>query len=123
MVQETYLDTYALVEISLGNPKFTVLQESPFVIHELTLVEFYTVILRKYNRITADYWVRKLYPYTQNCDLSLLIKAAIFKVENSNKDFSFFDAIGYIFARENDLTFVTGDEEFRGFKGVELIKK
>lgn len=123
MVQEKCLDTYALVEISIGNPKFTVLQESPIVIHELTLVEFYSVILRQYNKMTADYWINKLYPYVQKCDLPLLIKGAIFKVENPKKNYSFFDAIGYVFARENNFVFVTGDEGFRGVKGVEFIKK
>ena len=46
----------------------------------------------------------------------------IFRKKNKKKDFSLFDCVGYIFAQENNLLFVTGDEAFRSIKQVEFIK-
>ncbi len=50
-----YLDTYDLMEISQGNPKFNIYLDSDFIITDLTLAEFYGVILRRYNEQTAEY--------------------------------------------------------------------
>lgn len=43
-----YLDTYALIEIYLGNKKFTIYLDEDFVINDLTLAEFYGILLREY---------------------------------------------------------------------------
>jgi len=50
----------------------------------------------------------------------ILIK--IEKKENKKKNLSFFDCAGYIFARENNYKFVTGDKEFENLPNVEYIK-
>ena len=47
----------------------------------------------------------------------------MFKVDNAKKNVSFFDAVGYIYSRENRLLFVTGDKEFKNLEGVEFITK
>ena len=44
------LDTYALVEIAEGNPKFTFLIEEKVIIPGTTLAEFYWVLLNKRQR-------------------------------------------------------------------------
>lgn len=122
MVSLKYLDSYILWEINRGNPKFLhYLEEESFVVNELTLAEYYGVLLREYNEQTADYWFHKLEKYAQPVSLPLLIKAIKFRQENKKHNFSFFDAVGYIFAKENNGIFVTGDKEFRGIPGVEFI--
>ncbi len=35
---------------------------------------------------------------------------------------SYADAIGYVCALENNLVFVTGDDAFKGLKGVKFLK-
>lgn len=32
------------------------------------------------------------------------------------------DCIGYVYAKENGLRFVTGDKEFEGMENVEFVK-
>lgn len=118
-----YLDTYALCEISQGNANFTKYFEKDFIINELTLTEFYGLILREYDEKTAGYWLNKLLPYTKTVKLDVLIKAMKFKINNSKKNISFFDSVGYIFALENNCVFVTGDKEFEKLKEVEFVKK
>jgi len=117
------LDTYALVEIKLGNPKFTNYLKEDFVITDITLAEFYSVLLREENEEKADFWLKKLEAYSISVDKTVLIKAIKFRHQNKKTGISFFDAVGYIFAQENGYSFVTGDKEFENLKNVEFKKK
>jgi len=117
------LDTYALIEISNGNPKFAEYLNSDFVITDLTLAEFYSVILREYNEQTADYWFKKFEQYVVIADKLILKEAVKFRYEHKKSDISFFDAVGYIFSLKKGYLFVTGDKEFENFKNVEFKKK
>jgi predicted nucleic acid-binding protein len=115
------LDTYALVEISLGNPKFSSYLKSDFVITDITLAEFYAVILREQGEEKADYWYLKLEGYSEPVGKKMLVEAVRFR--HKNKGISFFDAAGYVFSLAKGYKFVTGDKEFEAFKGVEFRKK
>ncbi len=117
------LDTYALMEIMNGNPKFAHYLNMNFVIADITLAEFYGVILREHNEEKADLWFNKLQGFTQEVSLAILIEAVKFRYKNKEKNLSWVDAIGYIFAKQNDYLFATGDKEFEGLEGVEYIKK
>jgi predicted nucleic acid-binding protein len=117
------LDTYVLWEIAMGNPKFIKYLDSNFLISDLILSEFYGIILREFNEQTANYWVLKFKCYSQQISLSILLKAVKFRREHAKKNLSFFDAAGYIFAKENNYMFVTGDKEFETLPNVEFIKK
>ena len=117
------LDTYALIEITNENARFSHYLSSEFVITELTLVEFYSVILREHDERTADYWIKKLEGYAVPVGKDILIESVKFRQKNKNKGISFFDAVGYIFSMKNGYAFVTGDKEFSSFKNVEFVKK
>ncbi len=117
------LDMYALWEIQLGNPKFALFSTEQFVISEWTFVEFYRSILKQYDKVTADYWLRKLQPSIKKIELGILTKAVVFQEDNKKTNMSLFDAIGYIYSQENNITFVTGDKKFKGRKGVLFIQK
>lgn len=117
------LDTYALVEISKENPKFVGYLNSDFVLTDLTLAEFYLVILREEGENVADFWFKKLERYSLPVNKELLIEAIKFRYENRKADISFFDAVGYIFSIKNGYSFVTGDKEFKDLPGVEFKKK
>ena len=117
------LDTYALVEIAKGNPKFAGYLNANFVITDLTLAEFYAVLLREDGEKTADYWFKKLERYSVVLDKETLIESVKFRYAHRKKDISFFDAVGYIFSVKNGYYFVTGDKEFENFDFVEFKKK
>ncbi len=116
------LDTYALVEINNGKPEFTGLLNEDLVITDVTMAEFYAVMYRAYNLRTADYWHKKLSFFCRPVSREILLKASKFRVDNNKQDLSFFDCVGYIYALENNMKFVTGDKEFRFREGVEFIK-
>ena len=117
------LDTYALVEIKNGNPKFAHLLNSPFVIIDPTIAEFYIVIMKEDGEDEARYWYKKMSFYCRPIDKETLIKGLKFREANKKDNLSIFDAVGYIYARENDYLFVTGDKAFKNREGVEFIVK
>lgn len=117
------LDTYALVEIHDQNPKFLPLLQEDIIITDITMAEFYTVLYREYGRLTADHWDRKLQFFCRPVSKEILIKAVQFRVDSRQKSLSFFDAVGYTFACENNMDFVTGDKEFEQMKNVQFMKK
>lgn len=117
------LDTYALMEIVQANPKFAFLFKEDFVIPATTLAEFYGVILRNKGKDEAEIWVEKLSNATTGVPLSIMVNAQSFRFTNKQRNISFFDGVGYCFALENNLLFVTGDKEFKDLKGVKYITK
>ena len=117
------LDTYALVEIAEGNPKFVFLLKEKFVIPSITLAEFFWVVLRDKSEEDAVYWSEKLLSFSVDVSISTLIRAQKFRYVNRKRNISFFDSAGYFFAQDNDYLFVTGDKEFKNMKGVTHIVK
>lgn len=117
------LDTYALMEIYLGNKKFLKYLKSRFIIIDLILAEFYGVLLREKNEEEANIWFKKLEHYSVSADKYILIEAVRFRQKYKKSGISFFDAVGYIFSLKNNYLFVTGDKEFEKFKKVEFQKK
>ena len=121
------LDTYAIVEIYYGNPKFSKFILGNFVISDWILGEFYYVWMQKYGEVEADTLIKELEKNSIQVSKEIIIKAMKFryqhKKENKDSNISFFDAIGYIFSKENNYTFVTGDKEFEGLENVDYVKK
>lgn len=117
------LDTYALIEIYLGNEKFAEYLNVEFVINDLTLAEFYGVLMKEYGDGEAELWLKKLERYSIGVSRKILMEAIKFKYENRKRDVSFFDAVGYIFSLKNGYYFVTGDKEFENLPNVEFRKK
>lgn len=117
-----YLDTYALVEIANGNPRFSRFLNENFCVSNITLIEFYYVLLRDVDQKTADYWYKKLSAYSAAAPDEVLVEAMKFRIKNRSRNLSFFDCVGYCFAVINDLKFVTGDKEFKNMPKVIFIK-
>jgi uncharacterized protein len=117
------LDTYALWEIQYQNPTFSRFLTEEFVVTDWTMMEFYRTLLRKYDKQTADYWIKKLAVFCKSVELSILIEAAQFQHEHKKKRLSLFDCVGYMYAKKNKLLFVTGDKEFKEKESVLFLKK
>ena len=117
------LDTYVLIEIARSNPKFAEYLNSEFVITDLTLAEFYSVLLREEGENVAEFWFKKLERYSVQVIKEILIEAIKFGHEHKKTNISFFDAVGYIFSIKNGYYFVTGDKEFEKMINVEFKKK
>lgn len=117
------LDTYALVEICDGNSVFSNLLNEEIVITDLTMAEFYADLYRKYGLPTANYWHKKLSALCRPVSRDILIKAVTYRIDNKKQNLSFFDCVGYLFAVENKIIFVTGDKEFKDKPNVQFRSK
>ena len=123
MDEISFLDTYALCEIRKANPKFQKYLSRKFIINDLILVEFYNVLLKEDTEQEARQWIDLLKNNSYPVSLNILLKAVEFRRLHKKSDLSFFDAVGYVFAQENKISFVTGDKEFKDMPGVEFIQK
>ena len=123
MVIEKCLDTYALIEVYLGNKKFLDYLNVEFIITDLTLAEFFGVLLRDYGEEEANLWFKKLEKHSVSVSKEILIEATKFRHKNKKSGISFFDAVGYIFALKHSYKFVTGDKEFELLGNGEFKKK
>lgn len=117
------LDTYALIEFIEGNPKFQFLASEEVVIPDIIMAEFYAGVYRAEGLSRADFWYGKFCSLCRNVSCELLLKAMRYRVDHRKENLSFFDCVGYIFARENGFIFVTGDKEFKTKEGVQFITK
>lgn len=81
------LDTYALMELLEGNPRFTHLFGQPFVLTTWTLLELYKTLLREYGKSLAQQWVQRLKPHAFHVEDNTLVKAVDFHYENRKKTF------------------------------------
>ena len=117
------LDTYALAEIGAGNPKFMEFLNKEFVITDLTLAEYCSVLYRDGKEDKAVYWHSRLASYCKPVSREILIMALKYRIDHKKEDLSIFDCVGYIFSLESNLKFVTGDKEFKKKEGVLFIQK
>lgn len=124
MVEETFFyDTYAILEIIKGNSNYSnYLKNIGIVTTKLNLMELYYRLYILFGIETAELYYNKYNQFVFEISDLIIKKAMIFKAENRNKDLSYVDCIGYIFAKENKIKFLTGDEQFRGMPNVEFVK-
>ena len=117
------LDTYALAEIGEGNPKFLEFLNKDFVITDLTMAEYYSILYKDHKEDKAVNWHGRLSAFCKPVSREIIIKALKYRIDNKKEDLSIFDAIGYIFSLENNLKFVTGDKAFKNKESVLFISK
>ncbi|MBI2142503.1 PIN domain-containing protein [Candidatus Woesearchaeota archaeon] len=117
-----FFDTYAVVEIIKGNPAYKNHIATGFVFTQLNLIELHYTFLRDLTEEIADSVMGKYSANVVPISNAVIKKANRFRFANRKKDFSTADAIGYLFAKENGMIFVTGDRQFEGMENVELLR-
>ena len=125
MAEETILffDTYAILEIISGNANYkNYLKNIGIVTTKLNLMELYYRLYILHGLETAEFYYQKYKPFVMEVDDLTIKKAMIFKAENRKKDLSYVDCIGYVFAKENKIKFLTGDIQFKDMDNVEFVR-
>ena len=116
-----FFDTYAFFEIIRGNPKY---EEYKSVIAATTifnLVELNYNLKKEIDGKRANEVTERYKSFLIEVHLEDIKKAMSFK--RKYRLFSIPDAVGYTIAKRINAKFLTGDEGFRGFENVELVKK
>src|SRR3989344_678178 len=117
-----FWDTYALVELENGNPKYARYSDEPVVLSIFNLVEIFWVILNQFSEKEAE----EVYDTYKTAVVEIndeTLKEAIKFIKKiyKNKKISYADSIGYTYALRNNLRFLTGDKEFEDLDNVEFV--
>ncbi|MBR9692628.1 type II toxin-antitoxin system VapC family toxin [Candidatus Woesearchaeota archaeon] len=114
-----FLDTYALIRLVQGEAP---LLTDDIITLDFQLAELYYHLLRLYNKKTANHFHMQLSTIATSLPKALIPEAMQFRREMKAKNLSYADALGYTFAQEQKIPFVTGDQAFKGMKGVKFLK-
>lgn len=124
-----FYDTYALYEIVLGNPLYEKYKSGTIVTSILNLMEFHYSLSKKFKISVANQMLKHLVKECAVVDINeeIIVEANSFRLKNKpssqKRKFSFPDAYGYTIAKKLGLLFLTGDEDFSKYGGVEFVKK
>lgn len=117
-----FLDSYAIIEILKRNPEYARFAEATPVSTRVNLVEVAYHLLEDFPKEKAAEIIKSLRIETLEIQEEQTAKIAIFRKEHAKKKFSYIDCIGYVLAKNNGISFVTGDKQFEGMPNVEFEK-
>lgn len=118
-----FFDTYAVIEILNANPNYQKYADKPAVITIFNLAEIYYSCLNNFSEDELEEIYLQYKQAVVDIDDETLKDAIKFRKEHKKKDISYTDAIGYIYAKEHGMKFLTGDKAFENISGVEYVKK
>jgi len=115
-----FLDTYALIELLRGNPRYERFEEEEWCTLAENLAELAYALLKEGRDDVVEETVQRLGGRAVQLPTILVVAAMRFRHEQRRKKFSYIDALGYTYARKQKIAFVTGDSAFKGLEGVEF---
>jgi len=122
MTEQYFYDTYAIMELVQGNPAYERFKGMPVVVTKLNLFELYHRLLREKNEVFAREIFEEFENTVMDFDRTVIMDAAVLKLQHQKRKLSMTDCIGYIFALRNGLKFLTGDKQFADLPNVEFVK-
>ncbi len=117
-----FFDTYAIIEMWKGNPKYVPFEEFPFVVSAINIGEFYEFLIRALGENKAEYFLKLNTFQIIDIDKEMVLEAVKFRIKNKKKNISWADSIGYVLAKKNHLRFLTGDSQFKDLPNVEFVQ-
>lgn len=115
-----FYDTYALIEMIMGNPNYQRFWNFKIVCALNNLFELHQSLLKQFSKKTADHWMDKF--DVLEASVGDVVRASDFRHKNRKEKLSMTDCIGYVIAERNKMRFLTGDEKFKNKKNVEFVK-
>ena len=115
-------DTYALLEIIGGNPRYTKYLNSEIIINDFVFAELCYKLIRESGIEKASFYVDKYAKLRKELGAEVIKEAMAFRIQNKKRNLSPADCISYIMALKLDLKFLTGDMQFENMENVEFVK-
>lgn len=101
---------------------FPYFEEHEGVVTLLVIMETHFILLKKVSEDAADKALNMLFPLMVQPDKQLIKKAMKFRLDNAKIGFSYADALGYTYAKEHNMPFLTCDNAFRGLPNVVFVR-
>jgi uncharacterized protein len=120
-----FLDSYAIIEMAKGNPNYLPFQDEPAITSRSNLLEVYYILLQLEEEKLAKACLTALGPLAVELQLDLIPTIARLRLRQlgaTGRRFSYSDASGYVYARENGYAFLTGAHEFEGLPDVTFVR-
>lgn len=117
-----FFDSYAIIEIILGNENYKKYLNSIILTTKLNLFEVFYALLKDIGEKEANLCLDKYYGFAIEFSKDVIKKAAEFRLQNKKRNLSMTDCIGYILASVYGIKFLTGDREFENMENVEFVK-
>jgi len=117
-----FFDSYAIIELLQGNPNYAKYIHEPVRITLFNLVEIYWFALREYGENIAEQIYQKYKSAVFEISDETIKKAVKFREKYKKRNLSYADSLGYFYALDNNLIFLTGDKEFEDMEKVEFVK-
>src|SRR3989338_10757722 len=115
-----FFDSYAIIEIIKENPFYKPYLSEEAILTIFNLAEIYWSALLDYDEEKANVIFDTYKKAIVEIDDDTLKEAIRFRKEHKKQDLSYTDCIGYIYAKRNNLKFLTGDSKFENLPFVEI---
>ncbi len=119
MTEVFFFDTYAVLEIIAGNPRYKKYTGAEIILSRLNLFEIFYAVLKE-DKEKAVVYLKKYREFAVEFDTDIIESAGLLK--KSNPKLSMTDCIGYAMAAKIGIKFLTGDKEFEDMLNVEFLK-
>ncbi|MBI2147418.1 PIN domain-containing protein [Candidatus Woesearchaeota archaeon] len=117
-----FFDSYAIIELTNGNPRYARFSEETVILTMFNLVEIAYSALQKLGAEKAREAYHQLITSVHEIDEHTFFGALELKKKYKQRDLSYADCIGYAFAKQHALLFLTGDSKFEDLPNVEFVK-
>lgn len=117
-----FCDTYALIELIGGNNDYKNYTSHVLVTSDFNLMELYYSLLRDYGKEAAERHFEEWAEFAVKISRHIIKKGMEVKFANKKEKLSYVDCIGYAYALETNILFLTGDSKFKNKIGVEFVK-
>ena len=117
-----FCDTYALIEIIKGSKDYEIYTDSLLITSDLNLMELFYFLLRTYGKSKALEYFTEWEDIAVPIPKYVILKAMELKLIYKKEKLSYVDCMGYTYAQDNNILFLTGDAKFENKSGVEYIK-
>ncbi len=122
VLKKFFYDSYAVLEYLRNNPDYyPYFEEAQGFLTIFNLVEIYYSLLTSEGKEVADKALKSLYPLVIEPSPETIQKSMAFRTKHRHQKLSYADCIGYEMASERDVSFLTGDKEFRNFPNVTFV--
>ncbi len=117
-----FFDSYAFFEILKATIQYEKYTNVEIITSKLNIFELYHGLLRDEGEKKAKKALETYYKFAIDFDEEVIKEAAELKIALNKRDVSMTDCIGYAFARQLGIKFLTGDEQFEDMDNVEFAK-
>ena|SRR3989338_1848881 len=113
-----FFDSYAIIEIILGNSAYKKYVTSKIITTRLNLFEVHYAMLRLFGIEQANVILSEYAKFVIDYDFTIIAKGSLMKLEYKKSKLSMTDCIGYMLAKKLGIKFLTGYKEFEKLSNV-----